>query len=271
DALIASGAKRDSVVIAVGGGTVGDAAGFAASILFRGVDLIHVPTTLLAQVDSSIGGKVAINHPRGKNLVGSFWPPRAVLVDPSFLRTLPPMEFLSGAFEALKAGVIMDEALFDLVRGEYHTTGSSLEELVRRAIAVKAAVVAEDEMEKDRRRLLNYGHTIGHAIEAALGYGALSHGEAVGWGMIGANAIAARRGLLARGEQERIDSAIRALSPRPPEGAERGRILAAAGVDKKVSASGRAMVLPRRVGECAIVEDVSDEELAFGVDAALEG
>jgi 3-dehydroquinate synthase len=271
EVLIARGARRDSTVVAIGGGTVGDSAGFAASILFRGVDLVHVPTTLLAQIDSSIGGKVGINHPRGKNLIGSFWPPRAVVVDPAFLATLPPAEFLSGAFEALKCGVILDEALFDLVRGEYHTVGSSLEEVVRRAIAVKAAIVSEDERERDRRRLLNYGHTIGHAIEAAIGFGTLTHGEAVAWGMIGANAIAARRGLLPPRERNRIDGAVRGLSPRLPDAIERSQVLAAAGTDKKITARGRAMALPLRVGECAIVEDVSDEELRIGIDAALAG
>ncbi len=270
-ALIARGARRDAVVIAVGGGSVGDSVGFTASILFRGVDLVHVPTTLLAQVDSSVGGKVAVNHALGKNLIGSFWPPRFVLADPSFLRTLSDTEFLSGTFEALKSGVIGDERLFELTRGPFRGDAESLAEVVRRAIAVKAALVSEDEREGDRRRLLNYGHTIGHAIEAALGYGALSHGEAIAWGMIGANAIAAARGVLSGSERSRIDGAIRALAPARPPRLAPADVLAAAGFDKKFTGRGRAMVLPRRVGECAIVEDVTGEELRTAVDAALKG
>lgn len=271
DGLIAGGARRDSVVIAVGGGTVGDSAGFAASILFRGVDLVHVPTTLLAQIDSSIGGKVGVNHASGKNLIGSFWPPRAVVVDPSLLATLPETEFRSGTFEALKSGVIADEGLFELTRSDCRSDPRVLLDVVRRSIAVKAAIVSEDEREGDRRRLLNYGHTIGHAIEGAIGYGTLTHGEAVAWGMIGANAVAAMRGTLPEGERERIDGAIRARAPRALERADRERVLAAAALDKKFTRRGRAMVLPRRVGQCVVVEDVSEEELRVGIAAALAG
>ncbi|HEY0593071.1 MAG TPA: 3-dehydroquinate synthase [Thermoanaerobaculia bacterium] len=265
DSLIASGARRDSTVIAVGGGSVGDAAGFAASILYRGVDLVHVPTTLLAQVDSSVGGKVAVNHRRGKNLVGSFWPPRAVVSDIAFLKTLPEEELRSGTFEALKAGVIGDEALFELTRAPFHVASG---EIVRRAIAVKAAIVSEDEREGDRRRLLNYGHTIGHAIEAALGYGRLTHGDAIAWGMIGANALGAKRGLLDPAERARIDDAVRNLAPKPPREIGPEAVLKAAGLDKKFTDRARVMILARRVGECAIVE-VSDEELRYAVEAAL--
>jgi 3-dehydroquinate synthase len=271
DALIAGGARRDSVVIAIGGGSIGDSAGFAASVLFRGIDLVHVPTTLLAQVDSSIGGKVAINHERGKNLIGSVWPPRAVVADTSLLRTLPAGEFRSGTFEALKSGVIGDETLFELAHGGFRDDAGALADVVRRAIRVKAAIVTEDEREGDRRRLLNYGHTVGHAIEAALGFGTVTHGDAIAWGMIGANALAVRRGLLADEVRKRIDDAIRGIAPAPARGADRARVLAAAGSDKKVTGAGRAMVLARRVGACEIVEDVTDEELRYAVDAALEG
>jgi 3-dehydroquinate synthase len=271
DALVAAGTRRDSVLLAIGGGTVGDAAGFAAAILFRGIDLVHVPTTFLAQIDSSIGGKVGVNHSRGKNLIGAFWPPRAVLVDPSFLATLPEAEFRSGWFEALKCGVIADERLFEVARTDFRGDDRALLEILRRSIAVKAAVVSEDEREGDRRRLLNYGHTIGHAIEAALGFASLTHGEAVGWGMIGANAIAARRGLLTQSERSRIDTAIRDRAPRRPVGAERDRVLSAVGMDKKFTSRGRVMVLPKRIGDCAIAGDVTDDEIAYGVAAALAG
>jgi 3-dehydroquinate synthase len=245
---------------------VGDAAGFAASVLYRGVDLVQVPTTLLAQVDSSVGGKVAVNHKRGKNLVGSFWPPRAVVSDIAFLKTLPEEELRSGTFEALKAGVIADERLFELTRAPFHVAP---EEIVRRAIAVKAVIVSEDEREGDRRRLLNYGHTIGHAIEAALGYGRLTHGDAIAWGMIGANELARKRGLLEQAESSRIDDAIRNLAPKPAPGIDRDAVLKAAGLDKKFTDRARVMILPLRVGECAIVE-VSDEELRYAAETALD-
>ena len=188
--LLDGGAKRDSLAVVVGGGMIGDTAGFAASIFLRGIDLVHVPTTLLAQVDSSLGGKLAVNHEKGKNLIGSFFPPRAVISDTSLLDTLPPRELLSGMYEALKGGVIADPELFAMFEAETR----DLDEIVRRAIRVKAEIVSADEKEADLRRLLNYGHTIAHGIEAAMHYEGVTHGEAVAWGMIGANAIAVRRG-----------------------------------------------------------------------------
>ena len=182
--LLARGARRDALIIAVGGGALGDAAGFAASIYLRGVALVHVPTTLLAQVDSSIGGKVAINHPAGKNLIGSFHAPAAVIADIDFLRSLPEQEICSGALEALKGGVIGDAALFDLIELERQAIAGRdpaiLESIVRRAVSVKASIVAHDARESDVRRLLNYGHTIAHGIEAAMGYEGITHGAAVG-------------------------------------------------------------------------------------------
>ena len=183
--LLERGAKRDSMAVVVGGGMIGDTAGFAASIFLRGIDLVHVPTTLLAQVDSSLGGKLAVNHPKGKNLIGSFYPPRAVISDLSVLDTLPPRERLSGMYEALKGGVIGDPSLFEL----FESGQLDVDEIVRKAIRVKAEIVSADEKEADLRRLLNYGHTIAHGIEAALHYEGMTHGEAVAWGMIGANAI----------------------------------------------------------------------------------
>src|SRR5438105_4226925 len=210
--LLERGAKRDSLAVVVGGGMVGDTAGFAASIFLRGIDLVHVPTTLLAQVDSSIGGKLAVNHPKGKNLIGSFFPPRAVVADTSVLASLPPRELLSGIYEALKGGVIGDVSLFEVLE---HRGTLGLAVVVRKAISVKAEIVAADEKEADRRRLLNSGHTIGHGIEAALRYERLTHGEAAAWGRIAANAIAARRGILAAKVQQRIDAAIRDAKPSP--------------------------------------------------------
>ena len=264
-ALLDRGAKRDAMAVVVGGGMIGDTAGFAASIYLRGIDLVHVPTTLLAQVDSSIGGKLAVNHPRGKNLIGTFYPPVAVIADTSVLDTLPEHERLSGLYEALKGGIIADAALFAM----FETPELDLEEVVRRAIRVKAEIVSADEKEADLRRLLNYGHTIAHGIEAALDYRGITHGEAVAWGMIGANQIAVRRGLLERSEAARIEQTILAWKPAALPPLDRAAVLAATEHDKKNTGSSRVMVFPKRVGECVVVNDVTEDEIAFGVDSVL--
>jgi 3-dehydroquinate synthase len=265
--LLERGAKRDSMAVVVGGGMVGDTAGFAASIFLRGIDLVHVPTTLLAQVDSSLGGKVAVNHAKGKNLIGSFFPPRAVISDLAALDSLPRREMLSGLFEALKGGVIGDPSLFELLESP---PDFDVEQLVRKAIHVKAVIVSADEKEADLRRLLNYGHTIAHGIEAALDYRDLTHGEAVAWGMIGANAIAVRRGIVETNVAARIERAIRGWNPRPlPAGIDRNAILAATEHDKKNTGSQRVMVFPRAIGSCEVFTDVTETEIAYGVDALL--
>ena len=264
--LLEHNAKRDSMVVAVGGGVVGDTAGFAAAIFLRGIDLVQVPTTLLAQVDSAYGGKVGVNHPKGKNLIGAFHPPRAVVVDPAVLNTLPDRELRSGMFEALKGGVLGDSALFDL----FEQKRDDLEQIIERAVRVKTAIVDSDEREKDLRRLLNYGHTIAHGIEAAMKYEGITHGEAVGWGMIGANEIAVRRGVLDEKTRGRIDRTIRAYAPAPlPPTIDRDAILAATEHDKKNTGSTRVMVLPTGIGSCDILEGISEEEIAVGIEAAL--
>lgn len=263
--LLERGAKRDSMAVVVGGGMIGDTAGFAASIFLRGIDLVHVPTTLLAQVDSSIGGKLAVNHPKGKNLIGSFYPPRAIVSDTALLDTLPPRELLSGMYEALKGGVIGDPALFAM----FERRETDLDEIVRKAIRVKAEIVSADAKEADLRRLLNYGHTIAHGIEAALHYEGMTHGEAVAWGMIGANAIAVRRGLLAKEEADRIERVILDYDPSPLPKLDRDAIVAATEHDKKNTGSARVMVFPRRVGECVVVSNVTEEEIRYGTDIAL--
>lgn len=271
--LLARGAKRDSMAVVVGGGMIGDTAGFAASIFLRGIDLVQVPTTLLAQVDSSIGGKLAVNHARGKNLIGSFFPPRAVVSDTGTLDSLPGRELLSGIFEALKGGIIADPSLFDLFgthrREILSRDPETIETLVKKKIEVKAAIVSADEKEADLRRLLNYGHTIAHGIEAALRYQGITHGEAVAWGMIGANAIAVRRGLLSREAASQIERVILDYDPMPLPHLNRADILGATEHDKKNTGTSRVMVLPRSVGDCVIVEDVTEEEVAFGVAAVV--
>jgi 3-dehydroquinate synthase len=263
--LLDRGAKRDSMAVVVGGGMVGDTAGFAASIFLRGIDLVHVPTTLLAQVDSSLGGKVAVNHAKGKNLIGSFHAPRAVIADTAVLTTLPPREKLSGMFEALKGGVIADRELFEI----FERHDDDLDTIVRRAIRVKAEIVSKDEREAGQRRLLNYGHTIAHGIEAAMAYEGITHGEAVAWGMIGANSIAVRRGILAGDVAARIERVIRSYDPTRISELDTKSILAATEHDKKNTAGARVMVLPRDIGDCVVVSDVAEEEIADAIRAVL--
>jgi 3-dehydroquinate synthetase len=207
-----------------------------------------------------------VNHARGKNLIGAFHPPRAVVVDPAVLRSLPERERVSGLFEALKGGVIADPALFEM----FENKSEDLDTLIERAIRVKVNIVDADEHEADVRRLLNYGHTIAHGIENAMNYEGMTHGEAVAWGMIGANAIAERRGILPGKTSQRIERAILALAPRRvPGGIEAQAILAATEHDKKNTGSARVMVLPRAIGVCDIVSDVTEEEIAYGIDAVL--
>ncbi len=271
--LLDRGARRDSMAVVVGGGMIGDTAGFAASIFLRGIDLVHVPTTLLAQVDSSIGGKLAVNHPKGKNLIGSFYPPRAVIADTTTFASLSDRELLSGLYEALKGGIIGDVelfAMFESLRAEIEAREPAvLETLVKRAIRVKASIVSADEKEADVRRLLNYGHTLAHGFETAMNYEGITHGEAVAWGMIAANAIAVRRGILPSAEAARMEKAILAYDPMPLPAIDRQLVLAAAEHDKKNTGSRRVMVFPRRVGECVVVSDVTLEELEYGADAVL--
>jgi 3-dehydroquinate synthase len=270
--LLGRGARRDATAVVVGGGMIGDTGGFAASIFLRGIDLVHVPTTLLAQVDSSIGGKLAVNHPKGKNLIGSFYPPRAVVSDTSVLDSLSPREFLSGIYEAMKGGVIRDPELFALFESKradvLRRDPETIDALVRMKIRVKADIVSADEKEADLRRLLNYGHTIAHGIEAAMQYEGITHGEAVAWGMIGANAIAVRRGLLSSAEEARIRKTILAYEPAALPRLDSHEILAATEHDKKNVGTARVMVFPRRIGDCVVVSDVTEEEVKHGIDAA---
>jgi 3-dehydroquinate synthase len=271
--LLEKGAKRDSMAVVVGGGMIGDTAGFAASIFLRGIDLVHVPTTLLAQVDSSLGGKLAVNHAKGKNLIGSFFPPRAVISDTSVLTTLSDRELLSGIYEALKGGIIGDPSLFELFESSQGLIvareSATIDTMVKKAIQVKATIVSADEKEADLRRLLNYGHTIAHGIEAAMHYQGITHGEAVAWGMIGANAIAVKRGLLSASDAERIERAIRSYEPASLPKLDRKHILAATEHDKKNTGSKRVMVFPRAIGDCVVVDDVTEKEIRFGVEVAL--
>lgn len=272
DGLIRAGVRRDWVAVVAGGGTAGDMGGFAAAIVLRGIAYVHVPTTLLAQVDSSLGGKLGVNHAVGKNLIGVFAPPAAVICDLGTLATLPAREVRSGLYETLKCGVLGDRELFSLMESDSSTllTGRGpIETVVKRAIAVKARIVSEDEREGDMRRLLNYGHTIGHGFEAAGGFSRLTHGDAVAWGMIAANEIAVRRGMIDDTARERIDRAILKYRPEALGSVGRREVLEAVTHDKKFTSTGMVMVLPTEIGRCVIVEGIEESDLARGLDYSL--
>jgi 3-dehydroquinate synthase len=254
-------ANRKTLLIAFGGGVIGDVAGFAAASYLRGLPYVQVPTTLLAQIDSSIGGKTGVNLPSGKNLVGAFHQPRAVIADPLLLSTLPPRELRSGLYEALKYGVIRSAGLLELVEKK-HTRfpkrdKQSLEEMITECARIKAEIVGKDETESELRMVLNYGHTLGHALEAATQYKVFTHGEAIAHGMIMANQLAEQLNGLDGSEAARINAAIQGIAPLP-----RPRRLGWAEVyrhmlsDKKFVDQKFRFVLPRRVGQIDIVRDV---------------
>jgi 3-dehydroquinate synthase len=255
---------RQSTIIAVGGGVVGDVAGFAASIYLRGIPVVQVPTTLLAQVDSSIGGKTGVNHRAGKNLIGTFYQPRLVVSDPLVLQKLPEREFASGLYEALKYGIIRDPQLFEDFERNAPTflkrDPEALERLVARCAAIKADVVMNDEKESDLRRILNFGHTVGHGLEAAARYTRIKHGEAVGYGMIAAARIGTALEKLPESERNRIESAIGGLGRLPAlTGVHSKDVLEALQHDKKVRDGAIHFVLPRAIGRVEITPDVPFE------------
>jgi 3-dehydroquinate synthase len=253
DALLAAGADRRSVVIALGGGVVGDIAGFAAAIYMRGIRFVQVPTTLLAQVDSSVGGKTGVNHPRGKNLIGAFHQPEAVVADTDTLRTLPPRELSAGLAEVLKHGLLADAQYFAQVTGDLPRLLACDEQALTAAIArsceIKAAIVARDEKESGERALLNLGHTFGHAIEALTGYERWLHGEAVGCGMCLAADLSQRLGLISRGDVETIERAVAAARlPTRIDGLSRAAALESMRGDKKAEAGEIRFIVLERIG-----------------------
>ncbi len=266
DFFLASGLGRDGLVIAFGGGVVGDVTGFAAATYMRGAAWLPIPTTLLAMTDSSIGGKVAINHPRVKNLIGAFHQPKAVVIDPRLLDSLPPRQAQSGAYEVLKAGMIADRSLFDSMRHAprqlVHWNRAEREQAIAASVLVKTTIVEADERESGKRKLLNLGHTLGHALEAVTSYRRFTHGEAVGWGIIGAAWIARNRKLLSGAGFHRIAAAVDHLGRRPPVSDLRAKqILARLAHDKKAERGRVPFILPRRPGRVSIVRDVSSSEI----------
>lgn len=277
DQLLAFGLDRHDLIIALGGGVVGDLAGLAAALFMRGIDFVQVPTTLLAQVDSSVGGKTAIDTPRGKNLVGAFHQPRLVMADIDLLATLPERQLRSGWAEVLKHGLICDAHFFDWLAGEgaVGATGdpSALERAVIRSVEIKSAIVGEDEKEAGRRALLNLGHTFGHAIEAEAGFDEtlVTHGEAVALGCVLAFRFSASTGLCSADQADRVQAVVDAagLPTRLDRiGAFRGAaLLDRMRGDKKAEGGRLTLVLARSIGETFMARDVSGEAvLAFLVD-----
>jgi 3-dehydroquinate synthase len=266
DALVEHRMNRDACVAALGGGVVGDLAGFAAACYQRGVDYVQLPTTLLAQVDSSVGGKTGVNHPGGKNLIGAFHQPRAVVSDTATLATLPPRELRAGLAEVIKYGLVADPAFLAWLEERLDALlalePAALAHAIRRCCEIKAEIVAEDEREHGRRALLNLGHTFGHAIEAAAGYGEWLHGEAVGAGMLMAADLSRRLGWLEEADVGRVRTLlVRAGLPlvAPPIGA--ARALALMGMDKKVLAGRIRLVLLQRLGEGVVSGDYPADAL----------
>lgn len=266
EALVRAGADRSAVVIAAGGGVIGDLAGFAAATYLRGVRLVQVPTTLLAQVDSAIGGKVGVNHPLGKNLIGAFHAPSLVAVDPDVLVTLPRREFRAGLYEVIKYGVIADAAIVaDLeahLPAVFARRPDALERLVTASCAVKAKVVSADERESGFRRTLNFGHTVGHALEAVTRYRRFRHGEAVAYGMLAALVIGAARGITPEDVRDRVRALVTQLGPLPPVGDLSIKdIMAAIRRDKKVVEGTLHFVACAGLGRTITLTDVTPREL----------
>jgi len=261
DALLGKRCGRDTTLVALGGGVIGDLAGFAAATYQRGVPYIQVPTTLLAQVDSSVGGKTAINHPLGKNMIGAFYQPRLVLADMDTLKTLPERELRSGLAEVIKHGLIRDAAFFAWLEANIERLLSrdaeALARAVLRSVEIKAEIVAQDERESGLRRVLNFGHTFGHAIETGLGYGVWLHGEAVAAGMVMAADLSRQLGYLSDADTARIRSLLeRAGLPTAAKGIAPARVQQLMCVDKKVKDGRIHFVLLERLGAATLRDDV---------------
>jgi len=259
--LSRSGADRKCLIVAVGGGVVGDVTGFVASTYLRGVALVHVPTTLIAQVDSALGGKTGVNLPEGKNLVGAFYPPRRVLADPDVLATLPPRQFRGGLAEVIKYGIIADPKLFAFLEKNFaailHRSPNALEYIIPRCVEIKARIVSKDERESGLREILNFGHTFGHALESLTRYRLYQHGEAVAWGMMTAALLGHEAGLTPADDVSRIVSLVRRLGPLPPwPRVSPKAFIVAMRSDKKTRAGKLRFVLTPRIGKAQSYDDI---------------
>ncbi len=264
--LARGGADRHAIAVALGGGVVGDVAGFAAASYARGIRLVHVPTTLMAQVDSAVGGKTGVNLPEGKNLVGAFHQPRLVVADPHVLRTLPVREFRAGLYEMVKYAVMADAEMFtDLEKGITRLSrhASALDKLIGRCVQIKADIVSKDERESGLRQVLNLGHTFGHALERVTRYGRFLHGEAVGWGLVCAAELAARRQLLEQDAAARIVRLVLHVGLLPSlRGINAEQLWEAMRTDKKAKNGRVRFILPVKIGAVEAVDDVSEGSVA---------
>jgi len=267
------GADRKAVIIALGGGVVGDVGGLLASLYMRGVELVQVPTTVLAQVDASVGGKTGVNLIAGKNLIGTFYHPRVVLIDPTVLKTLPEREFRAGLYEALKCGIIGNVELF--IRFEQNRARilkrdpGELEWLIAQSVRLKAEVVSADEHEGGLRRVLNLGHTIGHALETETNYRGFLHGEAVAWGMVAATNIALSVGRTDSVTAGRITDSVLSLGRLPEVNVNARKILARLQSDKKTQNGVVHFILPREIGKVEVASDVPESAVLDSVEELL--
>jgi 3-dehydroquinate synthase len=268
-----AGGDRGSLLIVFGGGIVGDVGGFVASIFMRGIPYIQVPTTLLAQVDSSVGGKTGVNLPEGKNLVGAFHHPLAVFADIGVLATLPDRELRAGLMESVKAGIIRDRALTRFMEERANDVlgrdPKALEKVIAASVRMKAGVVHLDERESGLRMILNFGHTVGHALEQATHYKTLLHGEAVGWGMVAALHLARERGTISRAQFSRLEKLIHLYGPLPVLKLRVPKVVGATEGDKKNIGGVTRFVLPVGIGDAGVVEDVTPAELEAAVSYML--
>jgi 3-dehydroquinate synthase len=268
--LVKAGADRGATLIALGGGVVGDITGFLASIYMRGIDVIQIPTTVLAQVDAAIGGKTGVNLVAGKNMLGTFHQPRAVLVDPAVLKTLPAREYRAGLYESLKCGIIGDAGLFQLFEERHKEILARdpvvVEKVIADSVRLKASVVSVDEREGGLRQVLNLGHTIGHALEAETGYKLLLHGEAVGWGLVAATYIALSTGRLDSVTAGRIMNAVLGLGELPRMKVKTANILKRLKFDKKTRQGVVHFILPREIGKVEITSDVPETAVRAAVE-----
>ena len=262
--LVRAGADRSAAIVAVGGGVVGDVAGFVAASYLRGVALVQVPTTVVAQVDSAVGGKTGVNLPEGKNLLGAFYPPRLVLVDPEVLSSLPEREFRGGLAEVIKYGVIADAKLFTFLGKNFDAIlardRAALQHIIERSIQIKAEVVGKDERESGLREILNFGHTFGHALESVTRYKRYQHGEAVAWGMMCAAVLGHERGITVPEDVARIVSLVRRMGALPawPPGSVK-ELVKAMRSDKKARGGKLRFVLARRIGQAASYDNVPEK------------